>query len=177
PRLAASSLTASFVDNLAIVAAPVPPLSDFPDDSNVAHTFASNAVVVLPSLTMATERSETEAKAVEWASTEEEGRRNLRFAFDPDPKTVRNKAISAFDGASANNPLSLSEKGTLPANIMGTNGDMYCVARVEDDLISAASIVDEDGNLNLFLPSDMNATAVLTCSRYNLTSGIALSHT
>ena len=60
---------------------------------------------------------------------------------------------------------------------IGTNGDMYCVARVENDLISAASIIDEDGNLNLFLPSDMNSTAVLNCSRYNLTSGIALAHT
>jgi len=59
--------------------------------------------------------------------------------------------------------------------LIGTFNDMYCTAHVEANNIAATSVVDEHGNLNLFLPlSVINEKAFIKCTRYNLTTGFAI---
>ena len=57
----------------------------------------------------------------------------------------------------------------------GTRNNTYCTAHAEANNVAASSVVDEHGDLNLYLPPNFEARAYVHCTRYNLTTGLAMT--
>jgi hypothetical protein len=54
--------------------------------------------------------------------------------------------------------------------------NVFCLASVKTSSILAVSVVDEHGRLNFSLPSSFDGAATVDCTRYNLSTGVAIAN-